>query len=75
MILSMLHIIGWPLFSYSIAYFLFFKQQINNRTSIIISNLAVQSGNAASVLGMARPGENLDEIYYLLVDSSRNTQL
>ena len=28
-------------------------------------SLAVQRGNAASVLGTARPGEKLDEIYYL----------
>ena len=28
-------------------------------------SLAVQRGNAASVLGTARTGENLDEIYYL----------
>ena len=28
-------------------------------------SMAVQRGNAASVLGTARPGEKLDEIYYL----------
>ena len=28
-------------------------------------SLAVQHGNAASVFGTARPGVNLDEIYYL----------
>ena len=28
-------------------------------------SLAVQQGNATSVLGTARPGEKLDEIYYL----------
>ena len=28
-------------------------------------SLAVQRGNAASVLGTAQPGENLDEIFYL----------
>ena len=28
-------------------------------------SLAVQQGNTASVLGTARPGKNLDEIYYL----------
>ena len=28
-------------------------------------SLAVQRGNAASVLGTARPGDQLDEIYYL----------
>ena len=27
--------------------------------------LTIQSGNAASVLGTARPGANLDKIYYL----------
>ena len=30
-----------------------------------VNSSAVQRGNAASVLGTARPGENLDEIYYL----------
>ena len=28
-------------------------------------SMAVQRGNAASILGTVRPGEKLDEIYYL----------
>ena len=33
-------------------------------------SLAVQRGNAASILGTARPGEKLDEIYYLQAPQS-----